>query len=143
MIELSLIIALFPMLFVYWFRYAVRMLLSENEAAEPKTVLTRLSLMETRETWRQWGELPLDRLHQALEKEYRLLEYLLDHAAGLRLRPTEIYLLTLDYRLMRLRFRLTRNASAAHAHRALEEMARILGYIAYKMRKRSDRLWQA
>ena len=55
MIELSLIIALFPMLFVYWFRYAVRMLLSENEAAEPKTVLTRLSLMETRETWRRWG----------------------------------------------------------------------------------------
>ncbi len=141
--ESILIIVFSLVLLVYWFRYAVRRLLSENQAEEPKAAISQLSLMETRETWRQWGELPLDRLHQALEKEYRLLEYLLDHAAGLRLRPTEIYLLTLDYRLMRLRFRLTRNASAAHAHRALEEMARILGYIAYKMRKRSDRLWQA
>jgi hypothetical protein len=143
MIELSLIIALFPMLFVYWFRYAVRMLLSENEAAEPKTVLTRLSLMETRETWRRWGELPLDRLHQALEKEYRLLGYLLNHAAGLRLRPIEVYLLTLDYRLMRLWFLLTRDASTAQAHRALDEMARILSYIAYQMSKRTDRLSRA
>jgi hypothetical protein len=119
------------------------MLLSENEAAEPKTVLTRLSLMETRETWRRWGELPLDRLHQALEKEYRLLGYLLNHAAGLRLRPIEVILLTLDYRLMRLWFLLTRDASTAQAHRALDEMARILSYIAYQMSKRTDRLSRA
>jgi hypothetical protein len=131
MIESVLIIAFPLILFIYWFRYAVRLLLSENQAEEPSTVMSR------------WGELPLDRLHQALENEYRLLEYLLEHAAGLGLRPTEIHLLTLDYRLMRLWFRLTRNANTAHAQRALEEMARILSYIAYKMSKRSDRLSRA
>jgi hypothetical protein len=143
MIDLILIISFFVFLFVYWFRYAVLMLLSENQAEEPKAVITKLSLMATRETLRQWGEVPLDRLHQALENEYRMLEYMLDHAAGLGLRPIEIYLLTLDYRLMRLWFRLTRNINTAHAQRALEEMARILSYIAYKMSNRSDRLSQA
>ena len=143
MVEAILIIAFSLVLFLYWFRYAVLLLLSENQVEEPRTVISRLSLMETRETWRQWGELPLDRLHQALENEYRLLEYLLEHAAGLHLRRIEIYLLTLDYRLMRLWFRLTRNASSAQAHRALEEMARILSYIAYKMSKGGGRLSRA
>jgi hypothetical protein len=128
---LILIIAFFLFLFVYWFRFAVLMLLNENKAAEPRTVIS------------QWGELPLDRLHQALENEYRMQEYMLDHAAGLGLRPIEIYLLTLDYRLMRLWFRVTRNTNAAHAQRALGEMARILSHIAYKMSNRSDRLSRA
>jgi hypothetical protein len=131
MVELGLIIAFALVLFGYWFRYAVLMLLSENQADEPRTAI------------RRWGELPLDRLHQALEKEYRLLGYLLAHAAGLKLRPIEVYLLTLDYRLMRFWFRLTRNASTAHAYRALEEMARIVSYIAYKMSQRTDRLSRA
>jgi len=141
MTELILIVAFSVILFVY--RYAVLQLLSENQTEEPNAAISRFSLMETRETWRQWGELPLDRLHQALEKEYRLLGYLVDHAAGLRLRPVEICLLTLDYRLMRLWFRLTRDASTAQARRALDEMARILCYIAYKMSKRGDRLSRA
>jgi hypothetical protein len=141
--ESILIIVFSLVLLVYWFRYAVRRLLSENQAEEPKAAISQLSLMETRETWRRWGELPLDRLHQALEKEYRLLGYLLNHAAGLRLRPIEVYLLTLDYRLMRLWFLLTRDASTAQAHRALDEMARILSYIAYQMSKRTDRLSRA
>ena len=141
--ELILIIAFALVLFLYWFRYAVLLLLSENEPGEPKTAISQFSLMESRETWGQWGELPLDRLHQALEKEYRLLEYVVDHASGLSLRPIEIYILTLDYRLMRLWFRLTRYASTAQAHRALDEMARILSYIAYQMSKRTDRLSRA
>src|ERR1700722_8682184 len=137
MAESILIVSLSLVLFIYWFRYAVLRLLSENQADEPRAVISRFSLMETRETWRLWGELPLDRRHQALEKEYRLLEYLLDHAAGLRLRPIEIHLLTLDYRLMRLRFRLTRYASSAEAHRAPDELARILIYLAYIMIQRA------
>jgi hypothetical protein len=143
MTQLILIIAFSVVLFAYWFRYAVLLLLSENQTEEPKAAISQFSLTETRETWRQWGELPLDRLHQALEKEYRLLGYLVEHAAGLKLRPLEIYLLTLDYRLMRLWFLLTRYASTAQARRALDEMARILCYIAYKMSKRGDRLSRA
>jgi hypothetical protein len=129
--ELILIIAFSMILFVYWFRYAVRTLLSENQAEEPITVI------------RQLGELPLDRRHDVLENEYRMLEYVLAHAVGLGLPPIEIYLLTLDYRLMRFWFRITRNTNTAHAQRALEEMARVLSYIAYKMNNRGDRLSRA
>ena len=131
MAELILIIAFSLILFVYWFRYAVRTLLSENQAEEPITAI------------RQLGELPLDRRHDVLENEYRMLEYVLAHAAGLGLPPIEINLLTLDYRLMRFWFRIARNTNTAHAQRALEEMARILSYIAYKISNRGDRLSQA
>lgn len=143
MVELILTIALFLVLFVYWFRKAVLMLLSENGAEPLPVVITRLSLTETRETLRQWGTVPLDRLHQALENEHRMLHYLLDHAADLGLRPLENWLLALDFRLMRFVFRLTRNASTAQAQRALEEMARILGHIACKMSKRRLRVSEA
>jgi len=143
MVESILIIAFSLILFVYWFRYAVLLLLSETQAQEPRNAIGRLNLMKTRDALHRSSELPLDRLHQALDHEYRLLGYLLDHAAGLGLRPVEIYLLTLDYRLMRLWFRIIRNASTAHAHRALDEMARIVSYIADKMSNRPDRLSQA
>jgi hypothetical protein len=143
MIELILTVALFLVLFVYWFRNAVLMLLSENGAEPLPVVITSLSLPETRETLRQWGKVPLERLHQALENEHRMLHYLLAHAAGLGFRPLEKWLLVLDFRLMRFVFRLTRNANTGHAQRALEEMARVLGHIAWKMSKRRLRVAEA
>jgi hypothetical protein len=56
-----------------------------------------------------------------------MLRYLLNHAAGMGLRPVEHYLLILDYGVMKGWFRLTRSK------RALDEMAGVLTYIAYKM----------
>jgi len=91
-----------------------------------------LSVLETREALRQaQGDLPLDRLHRALDNDYRMLRYLLDHAAGMGLRPLEQYLLIFDYRVMNVWYRLARN------RRALDEMASVLSYIAYKMGERS------
>jgi len=138
MIETVLILAFSSALFVYWFRYTVLLLLSEDQAAQREVAITQLSLAETRATLRETeGSLALDRLHRAIEKDYRLLSYLLDHAAGLRLRPIERHLLMLDYRILRVWYRLTRNASGAQARRALEEMAGILTYIARKMDQRA------
>jgi hypothetical protein len=134
MVEAILIIGFSLALFAYWFRYTVLLLLSEDQADEQQAVAGQLSLLEAHETLRHaHGELALERLHSALEKDYRMLRYLLDHAADLGLRPVERILLTLDYRMLRIWYRLTRNASAAHARRALEEMAGVLSYIAHKM----------
>jgi hypothetical protein len=132
MVETILILGFSLALFVYWFRYTVLLLLSEEQVEGRSTVIAQLSVLETREALRQTqGDLPLDRLRRALDKDYRMLRYLLDHAAGMGLRPIEHYLLILDYRLMQVWYRLKPN------RRALDEMAGVLTYIAYKMGERS------
>jgi len=133
MVETILILGFSLALFLYWFRYTVLLLLSEEEQVEGHgTVIGQLSVLETREALRQaQGDLPLDRLHRALDNDYRMLRYLLDHAAGMGLRPLEQYLLIFDYRVMNVWYRLARN------RRALDEMASVLSYIAYKMGERS------
>ena len=138
MIESILIIAFSLVLFVYWFRYTVLLLLNEDRADEREVLVGQLSLMETRETLRTAPTgVPLDRLHSALEKDYRMLRYLQDHAAGLGLRPVERFLLMLDYRMLRIWYQITRNASTVHARGALDEMAGILSCIAHKMDERA------
>jgi hypothetical protein len=137
MVETILIFAFSLALFVYWFRYTVLLLLSEERAEKHGAVIGHLSLLETREALQLGGDMPLDRLHRALQNDYRMLRYLLDHAAGMGLRPLEHYMLILDYRLMGAWYRVTRKASAAQAQRALEEMAGVLSYIAYKMGERT------
>lgn len=136
MVESILILAFSLALFIYWFRYTVLLLLSEEEVERNGAVINQLSLLETRETLRNTpGD--LNRLHRSLQNDFRMLRYLLDHAAGLGLGPVEHYLLILDYRLMGVWYRLTRYISAGQAHRALEEMASVLTYIAYKMGART------
>jgi hypothetical protein len=69
----------------------------------------------------------LDPLHQSLDRDYRVLTYLLEHAAGLELEQLEYRLLVLDYRLMQGWYRLTKSAAPRQARRALSEMADVLG----------------
>jgi len=138
MVETILILTFSLALFVYWFRYTVLLLLSEGQVEEQNTVFGQLSVLETREALRQaHGDLPLDRLHRALDKDYRMLRYLLDHAAGMGLRPLEHHLLILDYRIMQAWYRITPNK------RALDEMAGVLSYIACKMGERAAGFSQA
>ena len=137
MVETILILAFSLALFVYWFRYTVLLLLNDEQVAGHTTVIGQLSVLETREALRRaQADLALDRLHHALDKDYRMLRYLLDHAPGMGLRPVEHYMLILDYRLMKAWYCLTRNASTRQARRALDEMAGVLSYIAYKMGER-------
>jgi hypothetical protein len=138
MIETVLILAFSLALFVYWFRYTVLLLLSEEQEDRHCTVIAQLSVRETREALRQAPEdFPLDRLQRALDNDYRLLRYLLNHAAGMGLRPVEHHLLILDYCIMKAWYRLAPN------RRALDEMAGVLSYIAYKMGERSATFSQA
>jgi hypothetical protein len=144
MVETILILAFSLALFVYWFRYTVLLLLSEEQVDCHGTVIAQLSVLETRKALRQVeGGVPLDPLHSALDKDYRMLRYLLDHAAGVDLRPLEHYLLILDYRIMKAWYRLTRNISTRQARRALDEMAGVLSHIAYKMGERAAGFSQA
>ena len=144
MVETVLLLAFSFALFLYWFRYTVLLLLSEENVDQHTTVIGQLSVLETRQALRQsQGDLPLDTLQRALDNDYRMLRYLLDHAAGMGLRPVEHYLLVLDYRIMRAWYRLTRNASTRQARRALDEMAGVVSHIAYKMGERAASFSQA
>lgn len=144
MIETVLILAFSLALFLYWFRYTVLLLLREEHLAGNGTVIGQLSVLQTRDILRQSsGDVPLDPLQRALDQDYRMLRYLLDHAAGMGLDTLEHYLLVLDYGLMKARYRLTRNVSTRQARHALDEMARVLACIAYKMGERTATFSQA
>jgi hypothetical protein len=68
----------------------------------------------------------LESLGQLLERDYRLLVYLQDHAAGLGLQSIEDRLLVLDYKILQYRYRLTRAFAPEFARRALVEMSDVL-----------------
>jgi len=134
MVETILILIFSFALFLYWFRYTVLLLLSEEQTESGGALIGQLSLLETREALRQpAADVRLDRLQKALDKDYRMLRYLLDHAAGMGLRPLEHHLLILDYRIMNAWYRIIRFTSARQAWRALDEMAGVLSCIAHKM----------
>lgn len=138
MIETILILVFSLALFVYWFRYTVLLLLNDEQVQASGTIAGQLQLSETRAALQQaQDDLTLDRLRLALESDYRMLRYLLDHAAGLGLRPLDRYLMALDYRLMDTWYRFSRN------RKALQEMAGVLTYIAYKMSERTLRPGEA
>jgi len=138
MLETILILLFSLALFAYWFRYTVVLLLDGQKAADPGPVLGQLCLSQTREALQAEPDvLPLDRLHEMIHKDYRMLRYLLEHAAGLSLRPLEHYLLILDYRAVDVWYLLTRRISNRQAQRALQEMTSVLRCIACKMGERA------
>ena len=73
----------------------------------------------------------LDRLEQSLDRDYRVVTYLLNNAAEYCwFRPAEQFILTLDFHLMRICYRMLRNVSLRLAKNPVLEMARIVGHLA-------------
>src|ERR1035441_6122551 len=120
MIASVLIIVFSLVLFVYWFRYSCLLLL-RSRADQPGEVAGRFNCANVQQGLK--AGLDLDPLHQSLERDYRVLTYLLEHAAGLELEQLEYRLLVLDYKLMQGWYRLTKSAAPQQARRALAEMA--------------------
>ena len=81
----------------------------------------------------------LEPLKEFLDRDYRVLTYLLNHSAipsngdaSLEKRMLEI-----DYRIMRAWYRVSRNLSPSAACRALNEMSQVVAYFANSMGERS------
>jgi hypothetical protein len=72
-------------------------------------------------------------LQRALDRDYQVFTYLVQHAAGLELGSLEDRLLILDYRLMQLWYRMTKTAAPPQARQALTHMAAILCVLVRKM----------
>src|SRR5260370_15280423 len=106
MLASILIIGFSVTLFVYWFRYCCMLLLrnsQEQAGTVPAAIDNRFSVANVIERLRTQEE--LGPLHRALDRDYRVFSYLVQHAAGLELGSLEDRLLILDYKLMQLWYR--------------------------------------
>jgi len=119
---------------VYWFRYSCILILRNRcEAAEASrgVVDRRFSFVEVRQQLK--SGFALDSLHASLERDYRVLTYLIEHAAGLELESLEDRLLIFDYRVMQCVYRLSHTVAPLRARKALSEMASVLGVLAHRI----------
>jgi hypothetical protein len=134
----SIIITAFSFgLLLYWFRYSCILLL-RNSIRETRTAAAVNSQFSFRQVSEQLrSAVPMDGFERALERDYHLLTYLIEHAAGLDLNSIEDRLLVLDYRVMQWYFRVTRSAAPESARRALAEMADVLGVLAGRLDERA------
>jgi len=133
MITSVFIIAISVILFVYWLRYTCVMLLrSAQERGEmAKSADERFSVAAVQERLKIGGD--LDPLEQALERDYHVVTYLIEHAADLELASIENKLLVLDYQLMRFWSRVTRTVAPQQSRKALAEMASVLSVLVGQM----------
>jgi hypothetical protein len=117
MVASILISVVSVVLLSYWFRYSCLLLL-RSQAQHPEQVP---------------AEGDLDILRRAVEQDYRLFTYLCRHAAGLAEQSIEERILILDYKLMRIWYRLTRTLAPALARNALSEMAAVVAFLGQRI----------
>jgi hypothetical protein len=135
----SILIVCFSLaLFGYWFRYCCILLLrnaQEQSGALPAPQDSRFGVAGVIERLRctQGEQDELDPLHRALDRDYQVFAYLVQHAAGLELGSLEDRLLILDYKLMQMWYRVTKTVAPQQARQALTHMASILGVLVRKM----------
>ena len=133
MVTSFFIIAISVVLLAYWLRYSCVMLL--HDAQERSAMLTgadeRFSASSVLE--RLKTEADLASLERALERDFRVVTYIIEHATDLELASIENKLLVCDYQLMRLWSRLTRSLAPRQSRQALSEMASVLSALAGQM----------
>src|SRR5579872_2463491 len=133
MLASVLIIGFSLILLVYWFRYSCILLLrSFSEQQMPaRSEDNRFSFAKVQEQLK--SEQELDPLWKSLDRDYRMISYLLHHAPDLGLHNFEDRLLVWDYQVMQLWYRFTRSAAPMQARSALVEMASVLSVLAQKI----------
>ncbi|MGA1995793.1 MAG: hypothetical protein ABSH45_08430 [Bryobacteraceae bacterium] len=126
MFDSLLIIGCSLILLAYWFRYSCVLLLRNATEASSRVAEadSRFAVEQVRQ--QVLTAMELEPLEKLLERDYRLLVYLQDHAAGLGLHSMEDRLLVLDYRVLQYWYRLTRTIAPEFARRALAEMSDVL-----------------
>ena len=123
-------------LFVYWFRHTCLLILAQRTSADYALKVASTIRLSFPNVQKALGDQPLtsglDRVHAGLENDYRILTDLLRQATGSD--SVERRLLTIDYKIMQVWYRLTRRASdPRQARQALSEMSSILGYFAEEL----------
>jgi hypothetical protein len=113
----SVLIALVSLvLAIYWFRYTCILLLRSR--GEQPTVAP---------------EDDIEAVRHSLIRDYRMLTYLWEHAAGLGEQSVEERILRVDFQIMRIWYYLTRTALPAQARSAITEMSAVVNFLGQKL----------
>ena len=137
-----LIIGISVLLFLYWFRYTCLLILSartSRDYARHVAVANQLSFIDARRKLTDDASLTrLNDLHSLLERDYRLLTYLLNHGgAGYQSgKSIEVRILQIDYWVMRIWYFAVQKLSPMRARDALLEMSAIINHLANSMGER-------
>jgi hypothetical protein len=129
-------------LFAYWFRYTCLLILSARttrDYAPSVAAANQLGFLEVQNVLREQTASDLDVLKDSLDRDYKILTYLLKHAAN----PSdgdaaiEKRMLEINYRLMGAWFSACRRFSPDAARRALDEMSAVVAHFANSMGERA------
>ena len=135
------IIVISTVLFIYWFRYTCVLILRTRNArkyAHQVAQINHLSFLDAQKKL-ALGPSPsetFDSLHASLDRDYRVVNYLLRHAGTQSGNLVEEYMLRLDYHMMRVCYFLAKPFSRRSAQQALIERASIISHLANVMGER-------
>lgn len=130
------------LLLTYWFRYMCLMIVSAKttrDYAAEVAAANQLGFVQVQAQLQQAAPAELEQLHAALDRDYALLTYLLKNAAhpATQKSSVENQMLAVNYRLMAVWSRVSRQFSVAASTRALEEMALVVAHFANVMGERA------
>jgi hypothetical protein len=130
------------LLFGYWFRYTCLLILSARttrDYAASVALANQLAFPEVQAQLREAASAELDRLKDALDRDYKVLTYLLKNAANSSdgQDALEKRMLEINYRLMQSWYSVSRRFSPSAASAALEEMASTVAHFANSMGERA------
>jgi hypothetical protein len=143
MIASIFIIGISMVLFVYWLRYSCLILLRTSQVRDEIGAVAdeRFSVSTLLERLKTEGDLgPLER---ALDRDYHVVTYLMEHASVLELASLENKLLVLDYQLMRVWSHVTRSVAPQQSRKALMEMATVLCVLVGQMADHNEQQVEA
>ena len=131
------------LLFAYWFRYTCLLILSTESARDytrPVADANGLTFLQTKETLAaEVSALAFQELKRNLDRDFRLVTYLLQNAGTEDGQELQHFILRIDYRLMRIWYGVSRVLSVSAARKALLEQATIIAHLANAMGERSER----
>ena len=136
-----IIIVISTILFAYWFRYTCVLILRTRNVrnyARQVAEVNHLSFLTAQQqlTATENREQAFDSLHASLDRDYRVVSYLLRHAGTQGGQSIEEHMLRLDYQVMRACYFIAKPFSPSSARQALLERASIISHLANAMGER-------
>jgi hypothetical protein len=124
------------LLFGYWFRYTCILILSTKTIRDHASSLAaahQLTFLQVQSQLRGSASANLDRLHDALDRDYAIVMRLLSQKPSAAQSGLESWMLQMNYRLMSAWARVSLRFSPAAACRALDEMSQVVAHFADAM----------
>ncbi|HYP05246.1 MAG TPA: hypothetical protein VER03_03345, partial [Bryobacteraceae bacterium] len=125
----------------YWFRYTCVLILRTRDVkkyAERVAQINHLTFLEAEQKLATVAspDETFEKLHESLDRDYRVVSYLLRNAGTQGGESIEEHMLRLDYQIMRVYYFLTKPFSRRSARHALIERASIISHLANAMGER-------